>query len=64
MRPSGSSGAPTGRTTSPGPTAEYPDDAALLDLTLGWLPDDAARSRVLIDNPEALFGGRLPPVAD
>ncbi|MFC2969354.1 amidohydrolase family protein [Acidimangrovimonas pyrenivorans] len=44
-------------------TADYPDDAALLDVTLGWLADDAARRLALIDNPEALFGGRLPPLA-
>jgi D-galactarolactone isomerase len=37
-------------------TAEYPDDAALLDTTLGWLPSDAARQKVLVDNPEAFFG--------
>ena len=41
-------------------TADYPDDAALLDTTLGWLPDDAARAAVLTSNAEALFGGRLP----
>ena len=37
-------------------TAEYPDDAALLDTTLGWLPSDAARRLALVDNPEAFFG--------
>ncbi len=29
----------------------YPNDAQLLDLTLGWLADDAARQKVLVDNP-------------
>lgn len=41
-------------------TAAYPDDARLADLVLGWLPDDAAREKALVDNPQALFG--LPPV--
>ncbi len=36
--------------------ADYPDDAALTDSVLGWLPDDAARKRALVDNPEELFG--------
>lgn len=41
--------------------AAYPDDAALLDTTLGWLPDAAARQRALVENPEELFGHRLAP---
>ncbi|NTA17327.1 amidohydrolase family protein [Agrobacterium tumefaciens] len=41
-------------------TAAYPDDARLAELTLGWLPDDAARHRALVENPEALF--KLPPL--
>ena len=41
----------------PHPTeAEKPDDAVLLDLLLDWAPDDAARHRILIDNPAALYG--------
>jgi D-galactarolactone isomerase len=36
--------------------ADYPDDAQLTDTVLGWLADDAARKRVLVDNPEELFG--------
>jgi D-galactarolactone isomerase len=36
-------------------TAAYPDDARLAELTLGWLPDEAARHRALVENPEALF---------
>ncbi|WP_102223876.1 amidohydrolase family protein [Acidimangrovimonas sediminis] len=40
--------------------ADYPDDAQLLDATLGWLPEEG-RQRALVDNAEALFGGRLPP---
>lgn len=40
-------------------TADYPDDAALADTVLGWLPDAAARRLALVENPQALF--RLPP---
>lgn len=35
---------------------DYPDDAALTDTVLGWLPDDGARRLALVDNPERLFG--------
>jgi len=34
----------------------YPDDVALTETVLGWLPTEAALKRVLIDNPEELFG--------
>lgn len=34
--------------------AEYPDDGALADLVLGWLPD-AARQQVLVDTPARLY---------
>jgi D-galactarolactone isomerase len=37
-------------------TAEYPNDAELLDTVLGWIEDDAARQLALVDNPTALFG--------
>ncbi|WP_137155584.1 amidohydrolase family protein [Rhizobium sp. FKL33] len=37
----------------------YPDDAALTDTVLGWLDDEAALRRTLIDNPQELY--RLPP---
>jgi len=33
-----------------------PDDAAMLDLLLDWAPDDAARRRILVDNPAAVYG--------
>jgi D-galactarolactone isomerase len=33
-----------------------PDDALLLDLLLGWAPDEATRRRVLVDNPARLYG--------
>ena len=36
--------------------ADYPDDAALADTVLGWLPNEAARHLALVDNPEELFG--------
>lgn len=36
--------------------ADYPDDAALTDTVLGWLPDDNARRLALIENPQTLFG--------
>ena len=36
-------------------TAEYPDDQALLDTVLGWVPA-SARQKVLVDNPQDLFG--------
>ena len=39
---------------------EYPDDAALLDLVLGWLPNDAARHHALIDGPLELCGWKEP----
>lgn len=37
-------------------TAEYPDDRALTDTVLAWLPDDAARHKALVETPESLFG--------
>ena len=36
--------------------ATKPDDAALFDLLTEWVPDEAARRRVLVDNPAALYG--------
>ncbi len=40
-------------------TADYPCDAALLDTTLGWLPNEAARQLALVDNPQELY--KFPP---
>jgi D-galactarolactone isomerase len=34
----------------------HPDDAALLDLLLVHAPDEATRKRILVTNPEALYG--------
>jgi D-galactarolactone isomerase len=36
--------------------ADKPDDAALLDMLLDWVPDDGVRKRVLVDNPAKLYG--------
>lgn len=36
-------------------TAEYPNDAALLDLAMSWLPDEESRRKCLLDNPQELF---------
>jgi predicted TIM-barrel fold metal-dependent hydrolase len=33
-----------------------PDDAILFDLLADWAPDEATRSRILVDNSEALYG--------
>ena len=37
------------------PIANKPDDAALFDLLSHWVPDEAARRRVLVDNPALLY---------
>jgi D-galactarolactone isomerase len=41
--------------------AEYPDDVALADTVLSWLPDETALKLALVDNPERLYG--LKPFA-
>ncbi|WP_144634698.1 amidohydrolase family protein [Bordetella genomosp. 13] len=35
---------------------DMPDDGLLLDLLGDWIPDDATRRRVLVDNPARLYG--------
>ena len=41
----------------PHPTPKMPpDDAGLIDLLLEWAPDEATRERILVTNPEALYG--------
>ncbi len=41
----------------PHPTeTEKPDDAVLFDLLADWVPDAATRRRVLVSNPETLYG--------
>lgn len=37
------------------PVAAKPDDAVLFDLLSRWVPDEAARTRVLVDNPALLY---------
>jgi predicted TIM-barrel fold metal-dependent hydrolase len=32
-----------------------PDDGDLVDLLASFAPDEAARSRILVDNPERLY---------
>lgn len=45
-------------TNWPHPTAGAvkPDDAALLDMLLDWLPDEAMRHKALVENPARLYG--------
>ena len=33
-----------------------PDEAALLDLLLGWVAEEGTRNRILADNPAELYG--------
>jgi predicted TIM-barrel fold metal-dependent hydrolase len=41
----------------PHPTPKIPpNDSGLFDLLLEWAPDDATRKRILVTNPEALYG--------
>ena len=38
-----------------------PNDVGLLDMMLDWVPDEATRNQILVDNPAELFG--FPPVS-
>ncbi|MGB7258652.1 MAG: amidohydrolase family protein [Pseudolabrys sp.] len=40
----------------PTPGIVKPDDAWMLDMLLDWVPDAAARKKVLVDNPAKLYG--------
>jgi predicted TIM-barrel fold metal-dependent hydrolase len=42
----------------PHPTVKggKPDDAVLLDLLSDWAPDERTRKRILVDNPESVYG--------
>jgi D-galactarolactone isomerase len=40
----------------PGVRTNKPDDAVLFDLLSEWAPDESTRRRILVDNPEALYG--------
>jgi predicted TIM-barrel fold metal-dependent hydrolase len=45
----------------PHPSAsERPDDAFLFELLAMWAPDEPTRQRILVTNPEALYG--FPPI--
>jgi predicted TIM-barrel fold metal-dependent hydrolase len=37
-------------------TGTKPDNAALLNLLFEWVPDETARARILVGNPEKLYG--------
>lgn len=39
----------------PGPKV-HPDDAVLFDLLLAYAPDEKTRNRILVDNPQKLYG--------
>ncbi len=32
------------------------NDGVLLDLLAEWVPDEVTRTRILVDNPAALYG--------
>ena len=38
------------------PNDRKPDDALLFDLLTVWVPDAATRNRILVSNPETLYG--------
>jgi predicted TIM-barrel fold metal-dependent hydrolase len=38
------------------PDTNKPNDALLFDLLTEWAPDEATRNRILVQNPEALYG--------
>ena len=40
----------------PGAGAKMPNDGDLADLLLDWAPGEAARQRMLVDNPARLYG--------
>jgi predicted TIM-barrel fold metal-dependent hydrolase len=41
----------------PTESAEHkPDDAVLFDLLAAWAPDASTRRRILVENPEELYG--------
>jgi D-galactarolactone isomerase len=42
------------------PDDRKPDDARLLDLLLEWAPEQATRHRILVRNPEELYGFAKP----
>jgi len=42
------------------PDNNKPNDALLFDLLTEWVPDEATRNRILVQNPEALYGFGKP----
>jgi D-galactarolactone isomerase len=40
----------------PSVTGEPPDDLALFSLLEEWAPNEATRRRILVENPETLYG--------
>ena len=38
-----------------------PNDGDLFDLLADWVPDEAVRRRILVDNPRALYGDMTIP---
>ena len=44
----------------PGLPINKPDDALLFDLLTEWAPDEATRNRILVQNPETLYGFGTP----
>ena len=38
------------------PSNDKPDDSLLFDLMSVWAPDEKTRNRILVNNPEALYG--------
>jgi predicted TIM-barrel fold metal-dependent hydrolase len=42
---------------------EVPDTTASFDLLLDWMPDEKVRKRILVDNPEELYGFDPYPAA-
>ncbi len=39
-----------------GQSANWPDDAGLIDLLLAWVPDEQQRNAILVTNPARLYG--------
>jgi D-galactarolactone isomerase len=40
----------------PSERTDKPDDALLFDLLAVWVPNEAMRNRILVDNPAKLYG--------
>jgi predicted TIM-barrel fold metal-dependent hydrolase len=42
------------------PNNSKPDDAVLFDLLSEWVADEVTRNRILVQNPESLYGFKSP----